>query len=275
MEPVAETLKGLVEEQRRAEEDRASRQMLRTIQKAFREALLSLPPEDYDWFDIQARGPDARPRANRAADGMIITAASPESEPDTPPETAQKAFFDYAGPLFSVRISPSSCVVPVGESRTLRAIARDRSRNLVEHDLTFAWDVVEGGGSLANVVDEIVKFTAPSEPGLIRLRVTATQGSITSQAESLLTVTDSLLPETKGSSAHKQGLPGYTFKRAPGELWRARYDAEQNVIVINNGHRDFVFASRNRALKLRYIARLFAKELVCKNFPGYSPGELL
>ena len=45
--------------------------------------------------------------------------------------------------------------------------------------------------------------------------------------------------------------------------------------MINNGHRDFVFASRNRALKLRYIARLFAKELVCKNFPGYSPGELL
>jgi hypothetical protein len=73
----------------------------------------------------------------------------------------------------------------------------------------------------------------------------------------------------------RQGLPGYTFKRAPGELWRSRYDLDQNVIVINNGHRDFVYASKTRALKLRYICRLFAKELVCKNFPGYSSEQLL
>jgi hypothetical protein len=55
-----------------------------------------------------------------------------------------------------------------------------------------------------------------------------------------------------------QGLPGYTFERSPEQLWRSKYDAERNVIVINNGHRDFVVASRSRALKLRYITRLFA-----------------
>ena len=267
MEPVTATLKGLVEEQRRAEDDRASRQMLRTIQKAFREALLSLPPEDYDWFDVQARGSDARSRANLGADGMIRPGASLESERDTPPEKGQKAFFDYSGPLFSVRISPSSCVVPVGESRTLRAIARDRSRRLVEHDLKFAWHVAEGGGSLENVGDEIVKFSAPSEPGLTRLCVTVTQGPTTCDAESLLTVTESLLPDTKGSSADQQGLPGYAFKRAPGELWRARYDNEQNFIVINNGHRDFVFASRNRALKLATSHDCLPRNSSAKIFP--------
>ena len=47
------------------------------------------------------------------------------------------------------------------------------------------------------------------------------------------------------------------------------------MIVINNGHRDFVYASRSKALKLRYICRLFAKELVYKNFPGLPPDELL
>ncbi len=166
-------------------------------------------------------------------------------------------------------------MVPVTETRTLRAIPRDRARRLVEHDLTIGWDIVEGTGKLDNVDSEIVSFTAPSEPGLIRLRVIVTQGPVTCQAEGLVTVTDSLLPETKQSSVQKQGLPSYTFKRAPGELWRSKFDAEQNVIVINNGHRDFVFASRTGALKLRYIARLFAKELVCKNFPGYSPSELL
>jgi len=73
----------------------------------------------------------------------------------------------------------------------------------------------------------------------------------------------------------QQGLPGYTFRKAPGELWRSQYDTEQNVIVINNGHRDFVYASRNRSLKLRYICRLFAKEMVFRNFPGYAPDQLL
>ena len=61
----------------------------------------------------------------------------------------------------------------------------------------------------------------------------------------------------------------------PGELRRSRFNADQNVIVINNGHRDFVFAAQNKSLKLRYICRLFAKELVIRNFPGYSADELL
>ena len=33
---------------------------MRTIQKAFREALLTLPPEEYDWFDIPEHGADGR-----------------------------------------------------------------------------------------------------------------------------------------------------------------------------------------------------------------------
>ena len=55
----------------------------------------------------------------------------------------------------------------------------------------------------------------------------------------------------------------------------SRYDKEQNVIVVNNGHRDFVYSSRSRALKLRYICRLFVKELVYQNFPGCPAEQLL
>ena len=47
------------------------------------------------------------------------------------------------------------------------------------------------------------------------------------------------------------------------------------MVVINNGHRDFVYASRTRILKLRYICRLFAKELVFHNFPGQQRDALL
>ena len=275
MTPAEEALSRHIAEQRRAEEEHASRKMLQTIQKALREAMLSLPPEDYDWFDVRGRSAVGRSRAADGSEAMPVNGVFPAGDEGESPDQRQRAFFEYAGPLFSVRVSPSSCVVPVGELRTFRAIARDRARHLVEHGVEFRWQIIEGQGALQDSDGEIVEFAAPAEPGMTRLQLTATQDDITCQAESLITVTDSLLRETKERSDHKQGLPGYTFRHAPGELWRSRYDSDQNVIVINNGHRDFVFASRTRPLKLRYIARLFAKELVFKNFPGYTSSELL
>ena len=54
-------VKGLIEEQQRAEEEQASQQSLKAIQKAFHEAMLALPREEYDWFDVHApRTPGAR-----------------------------------------------------------------------------------------------------------------------------------------------------------------------------------------------------------------------
>ena len=64
LRPLEEKLVEIIETQRRAEEEQASREQLRAIQRAFREALLALPAEEYDWFDIHARAfrpmPDSR-----------------------------------------------------------------------------------------------------------------------------------------------------------------------------------------------------------------------
>lgn len=277
--PVETAIQNLIDAQKRAAEEHTSAHMLRTIQRAFKEALLALPAEEYDWFDIQAPGDKKAAQLRRDGSevtGLGVDAELRETEDGVAvTETRQKQFFEFAGPLFSVRISPASCVVPVEKPKTLRAIARDRSRHLVEHDLRFHWEILEGGGSLENADGEVVTFHAPSEPGLVQLRVSATQDAITCTGDGAITVTDSLLPESRAPSELKHGLPGYTFQRAPGELWRSRYDTDQNVIVINNAHRDFVYASRSKSLKLRYIARLFAKEMVCKNFPGQTPEQLL
>src|SRR5260221_9686390 len=53
--PLGVPVKGLIEEQQRAEEEQASQQSLKAIQKAFHEAMLALPREEYDWFDVQGR----------------------------------------------------------------------------------------------------------------------------------------------------------------------------------------------------------------------------
>ena len=48
-----------------------------------------------------------------------------------------------------------------------------------------------------------------------------------------------------------------------------------DLIIINNGHNDYIFASQKKARKLKYICRLFAKELVLQNFMGFETEDLL
>ena len=285
MRPLETELAHIIDEQRNAEEERASRKILKSVQRALKEALLALPADEYDWFEIDMR--DARDARRKQRDrkaqrgagqgmaGPDKAGAEDDEQAGSAADAQQAQFFEIAGPLFSVRISPASCVVPVGGTRNLRAVARDRSGRLVEKDLHFRWEIVAGDGDLMTEGGEIATFTAAAEPGLVDLRVQVEQAGVVCEATGIITVTDSLLPETRKPSSSRQGLPGYTFHKAPGELWRSRYDSERNIIVINNGHRDFVYASRSRARKIRYICKLFAKELVRVNFPGASPEVLL
>jgi hypothetical protein len=275
--PLEAKLVEIIEEQRRAEEEQASREQLRTIQRAFREALLALPAEEYDWFDIhirafRSRGEGATEQASQPGDAEPEYPGLSESEPG---EERQRHFFEFAGPLFSVAISPASSVVQVGGQKELRALPRDRSRRRVEAELAFEWRLLEGPGSLSGVHDQAVTFLAPAEPGLARIQVSVRQHEIVCIAEGLITVTRELLPQLGPTSVPAHGLPEYTFERAPGESWRSRFDPKRNVIVVNNGHRDFVYASRSKSLKLRYLVRLYAKELVMHNFAGLPADQLL
>jgi hypothetical protein len=274
--PLEARLCALIEERRRAEDERSSRDTLKSIQRAFREAMLALPVEDYDWFDVQAprkqpAGSSAEAPSGAALENLGAALPDVDGEPLSP----QRQFFEFAGPLFSVRISPSACTVPVGAQRTLRAVARDASRRPVSENVQYEWRIVEGAGRLEAVAAEYATFVAPEEPALVRVAVQARQGETVCDADALITVTDSLLPETRESTGTAHGLPGYTLEHAPGQLWRSRLDPERNLIVINSGHRDYVFAARAKSLKLRYLVRLYAKEIVRRNFPGLRGEELL
>lgn len=266
-------LNGLIDAQRRAEEEQANRESLRAIQRAFREAMLVLPREEYHWFDVPSRSPqdsaatEPLEQGPESAEGVVFGGEERRKE-----NTAQRRFFDYAGPLHSVLISPTTSTIKVKESRRFRALPRDRSRRRVEEDLTFAWEIVEGNGTLSSTSDQEISFEAPDSPVLARLSVTVSQRDICCIAEALVTVTDSLDISVSPSVVNARGLPGYTFERAAGELWRSRFDAVRNLIVVNSGHRDFVFATRSRALQLRYLVRLYVKELVLRNFAG-MPAE--
>src|SRR5580693_1334213 len=146
--PLEAHVKGLIEEQQRAEEEQASQQSL----KAFHEAMLALPREEYDWFDVQGRARQEGSGTLNVSGGVPAGTEWQEvlpgvAEPNLR-ESAQRQFFDYAGPLFSVVVSPAASTTPLNETRKFRSLPRDRSRRRVVEDLVFAWELAEGEGSL-------------------------------------------------------------------------------------------------------------------------------
>jgi hypothetical protein len=275
LEPVEAMLAQTIEEQKRAAEEQASKDILRSIHRAFKEALLALPIEEYDWFKIPDGRHEARQSRKEAGVALQEQQAGADLVAEETENKPQREFFDFPGPLYKAVISPAACTVRVGETRNFRAVARDRNGRLVEENLIFEWMILEGPGQLSETNAEIAGFQALQEPGLTRLRVSVRQDDIECEAEALATVTEELLPEAAKISGSRQGLPAYTFEHRPGELWRSRFDQDRNLIIINNAHRDFVYSARNRMLKLRYICRLYVKELVFNNFPGLSADQLL
>jgi len=274
--PLEVHLNSLIDEQRRAEEEQANIQSLRAIQRAFREAMLVLPREEYDWFEIRP------PSVQGVATGeMLAQGAGTVSEGgaatgilESPEASAQRKFFEYPGPLHSVVISPAAITLAVNQVRSFRALPRDRSRRRVEDELVFGWKIMEGGGALSSPSDQEVSFQAPPSPGLVRLSLVVSQREIRCHAAALITVADRLDAGMGTTSIDARGLPGYTLERAAEEPWRSRYDPVSKLIVVNSGHRDFVFATRSRSLQLRYLVRLYVKELVLQNFVG-MPAEQL
>jgi hypothetical protein len=294
--PLEDELLERIKELEQAEEEEASRAILGKVARALKEAFLLLPRESYSWLNIQAGKTKLKKEGGEpgtleaggasgealagdepAADGSVLEREfSPEEGQQ---RAAQKDFFDYAGPLHKAVISPASMVVGVEKTRFLKIVARDKSRRVIDSGLEVEWSLVEGPGELEVEGDSglFATFRAGREPGLCRITATVTQGEIVCPCEAIVTVTAELLSDGGvGSGQHgRKGLPDYTYQKAPGELWRSRYDADKNIIIINSGHADFIYSGKQPARRLRYIGRLFAKELVLFNFPEASKPELL
>ncbi len=310
--PVEAAISEAIAEHRRAEEDEASRAMLRRITRALKEAFAMLPAEEYGWLSsrTEGRGRGKGATAGNGADGTDGEGANPNDAGTTDPvgdaatdgdapegvfrdgdiapgvevgeepqrdPNGQRAFFEFPGPLYRVELRPTAARVGVGRECRLRAVPRDRSRRTVDSDVTISWTVEQGSGRLSGDQGEFVSYRAPEEPELAIISVRARQGQVECDARATITVTAELGGSRPAGTGivGRQGLPGYTYRYAPGELWRSRYNQDESLITVNSGHADFVFASRQSATKLRYVSRLFAKEIVLANFPGVPREDLL
>lgn len=278
MQPMEDFLESCIKEQKKAEEETASKAILNRLTKAFRDAFVYLADLDYSWLEIKGRkkksessGEDSGTDVNG---GNMMDGNAVSQESDSGSSDRQKAFFEYPGPLKKVVIIPAKCILSVKGTKKLHALCRDQKGSEIDHGIKLVWEIKEGDGALKEE-GMYAEFQAGDHPEGVTISVTADDGKTVCSAEALITVTAELLDQKTENISGSKGLPGYSYRKAPGELWRSRYDQEQNIIIINNGHQDFIFASKLRTRQLKYIARLFTKEMILANFPGIKPAEAL
>jgi len=137
--PLQEALLQVIDEQRRAQDERSSKEILKTVQAALKEAILSLPQEEYDWFEVHDNKPGSHAVSATASSGSTVNENDQDpwilpQDQHTKETPRQKQFFEFSGPLFSVKISPSSSTLAVHATRTFRAVARDRQRRPVDQN---------------------------------------------------------------------------------------------------------------------------------------------
>ena len=295
-------LQAFLDGEKKRSEEKASQETTQRLRRAFKTAFTQLPPEEYQWFDIEGRTSASTPTGDKGKNSGA-TSTSPDSPPldqpgltaggetndgtsDTPSasdDSKQMAFFDYPGPLFSVKISPANSTLKLGKIKKLAAICKDRKNKTVTDGLRFQWTIAEGPGELKNADQAWAEFHTGQDPSLTQIKLTVIQHENSREAEAWITVTDQMIAEEsvdsensqdKSSSKKSKGLPEYTLQSERGKLWRSRFDESRNLIVINSGHRDYVYCEKSASLKLRYLTRIFTKEILLHNFQGISGADL-
>jgi hypothetical protein len=162
--------------------------------------------------------------------------------------------------LADVRIIPSHLRVLCGGTQRARAEATDANGRVLRSSVEYSWELWGPIGSVTEVQghpDKIL-LTAPAEPTKGILSVLATSGERRASAAVTVTVVESL-----PTGPSNEGIPEPELVDQPGAPWRSRIlDGRWQV---NAGHPDYKAGSKRPALKLRYLALLFAKEVVLRS----------
>jgi hypothetical protein len=249
---IAPDIEQALGERDEAETERASRQILKQVHKAFVTALSELPAEEYLYFDI--------PKS-----------AVPRSEPEDAETAGPAALFAVEpGPLAAVRIAPRQPRRGPGGEVRLAAVARDAEGVAVGPEVSLHWRLVAGTAWLT--ADGAACRVRSDSAGVATVEVVARQGEteVADTVEVKFVTGDDAAGERRS-----RGLPSYRLAAEPGHPWRSRYEMAGNEIVINSAHRDFVASRSSPARHRRYIGKLYAKEVVLSNFPHESPAEAL
>ncbi len=271
VEPALLALLVASEKRREAELDR---NLVKELRRAFRDffrhrprfaSLPVAPPEDG-----KAGGPDAAPPGTEAAPGepVPVGGAAPDEPPAGPPDEAappaalplseEPAFLFPPGPLARLEILPPRLKIPAGTRRKLTARPLDDTGRPVTSVVEVRWLASPGLGTLEDDGRTAAVLTAGADPVVGWVRAAAKGDGTTVEARADVEVSDPPAPPGLG-----EGIPEPELVDQPGAAWRSRLvDGRWQV---NTGHRDYRLLQARPALKLRYLALLFAKEVVLRS----------
>jgi hypothetical protein len=149
-------------------------------------------------------------------------------------------------------------VVETGGERLVRASGRDSSGRRIEGGIDFVWEIWGSVGTVRHEPGRIV-LAAPDSPAEGNLSVLAKERATGNEAVSTAAVSVvDILP-----SSANEGIPEPELVDAPAASWRSRL--HQGRWQVNSGHPDYRSSSSRPATKLRYLALLFAKEVVLRS----------
>jgi len=252
------TVSALLEsfERRRAQE--LDREMVRDLQRLFRDFFRHRPR--YAALPVEERD-EAEAAGIEANQGMPAPAPEPlPPEPLPEPElAAPEPFLFPPGPLAEVRILPSLLRLECGGERKARAVAVDAAGRPVEAVLAYAWRLTGGVGALASEDDAspAVTVRAGERPGKGSLAVVCRSGSVEARDEARVEVVEQL------ATGRDEGIPEPELLDLPGAPWRSR--VADGRWQVNSGHPEYRAIADRPQLKLRYLALLFAKEVVLRS----------
>jgi hypothetical protein len=280
-------------ERRKAE--KLDRTLIRDLQRAFRDFYRQRPryamlpvheaKDESVGGDANGAGRGAAVHARDQAAGDASAAESGELDAIVP-EPAIASLLP-AGPLAAVRVAPARVRVECGDSKRLRAVAVDETGRALECAVEFEWHADGAIGTLAPAAPTTVamdegamsatpvtpvsslhvagpagrsdcSLRAANIPGEGRVVVTASADGRAARAEIPVAVLAEL-PNARPS----EGIPEPEFVSQPGAAWRSRMS--EGRWQVNSGHRDYLAAAEKPTLKLRYLALLFAKEIVVRS----------
>ena len=252
------TISALLEsfERRRAQE--LDREMVRDLQRLFRDFFRHRPR--YAALPVEERD-EGEAAGKEANQGMAAPAPEPLPEMPLPePEVVPpEPFLFPPGPLAEVRILPSLLRLECGGERKARALAVDAAGRPVEAVLAYAWRLSGGVGALASEDDAspAVTVRAGDRPGKGSLAVVCRSGSVEARAEARVEVVEQL------AAGRDEGIPEPELLDLPGAAWRSR--VADGRWQVNSGHPEYRAIADRPQLKLRYLALLFAKEVVLRS----------
>ena len=268
MTTVEPALNALLEslDRRRAEE--IDRVLLRDLRRAFRDFYRERPR--YSMLPVRSEPGRADATAEAegpAGDGVAVGLGEDEIDGragvvvrEPSPSRSKIGELLPPGPLDQVRIVPSPLRVLCGGRRRVRAHALDAAEQEIVVGADFAWSVDGSVGEIAvdAALSSNAMFSARAEPGEGRIRVVARAGGREASADVDVEVLDQM-----AARGEDEGIPDPELTHEPGASWRSRLEAGR--WQVNTAHRDYRAVEGATGLKLRYLAMLFAKEIVLQS----------